>query len=106
MNRERAKELLPIIQAYAEGKDIQWYSTALYRWEDAPAPDWHDRREYRIKPEPIVVHGWAGVYRTKVPCSIGFRFGSVYPTKEIAQANVADDSCIDIVEVNYTIEVS
>lgn len=52
MNRERAKELLPIIQAYAEGKPIEvrdasvesdWYATAR--------PGWDDSNEYRIKPE-------------------------------------------------------
>lgn len=54
MKRERAKELLPIIQAYAEGKQIQC------RFVDHE--DWHDvddndgiidglRYEYRIKPE-------------------------------------------------------
>ena len=36
MNRERAKELLPIIQAYAEGKDVQikldngWMTLRIY----------------------------------------------------------------------------
>lgn len=57
MNREQAKELLPIIQAFADGKTIQYYSTH-------PAPHWEDilsnervdfsknSSKYRIKPEP------------------------------------------------------
>ena len=57
MDRERAKELLPIIQAYAEGEEIE------YRWisdDDGPDGAWitPDREfesggEYRIKPEPF-----------------------------------------------------
>ena len=55
MTREQAKNMLPIIQAFAEGKTIQ-YRNAECEWEDIPigvnlsfadAPS-----EYRIKPEP------------------------------------------------------
>lgn len=55
MTREQAKELLPIIQAFAEGKTIQ-YKNSEGDWEDAAfeenltfidAPS-----KYRIKPEP------------------------------------------------------
>lgn len=57
MTREQAKELLPVIQAFADGKTIQYYSTH-------PAPHWEDilsnervdfsknSSKYRIKPEP------------------------------------------------------
>lgn len=52
MNRERAKELLPIIQAFAEGKKIE--STFLGRigWSDDFYPTWADNYMYRIKSEP------------------------------------------------------
>ena len=41
MTREEAKQLLPIIQAYAEGKTIQVrYSTN--RWEDMYVPHFND----------------------------------------------------------------
>lgn len=54
MNRERAKELLPIIQAFAEGKEIQYFDDELgWITED---PEWHDCFEYRIKPEPEVIY--------------------------------------------------
>jgi hypothetical protein len=57
MNREEAKELLPIIQAYIEGKKIQVKlktdSKALTEnWVDVTNPDWDKARCYRIKPEP------------------------------------------------------
>ncbi len=63
MNRERAKELLPIIEAYAKGKDIQFRLI-----EDGPhiENDWLELPknemviqtfpandyEYRVKPKP------------------------------------------------------
>jgi len=50
MTRERAKELLPVIQAYAEGKEVEWKSTQ--GWKFTPDPCLTDAIEYRIKPEP------------------------------------------------------
>ena len=47
MTREEAKELLPIIQAYAEGKTIQFRERDI----EEPSFDGH-LNEYRIKPEP------------------------------------------------------
>lgn len=52
MTQEQAKQLLPIIQAFAEGKQIQ-YKVIDDQWRDL-----HDTRfelnvtDYRIKPEP------------------------------------------------------
>jgi hypothetical protein len=58
MNRKRAAELLPIIQAFAEGKEIE-----MRIKDDHPAPQkwttnvedtvFPDDFEYRIKPEPF-----------------------------------------------------
>lgn len=53
MTREQAKELLPMIQAFAEGKTIQ----CLNRrggWEDLASPISFDAdvSAYRVKPEP------------------------------------------------------
>ncbi len=54
MDRNKAKELLPIIQAHAEGKTIQSRcikgDTSL--WYDDEDPSFDDDFEYRIKPEP------------------------------------------------------
>lgn len=51
MTREEAKELLPIIQAFAEGKAIQ--QTDGYDWYDLDDPDFMaSGSSYRIKPEP------------------------------------------------------
>ena len=50
MTREEAKKLLPIIQAYAEGKNIQ-YEVDIDRWEDIKNPSFRSFIKYRIKPK-------------------------------------------------------
>ena len=50
MTREEAKKLLPIIQAFAEGKTIQvWYNDT---WQDDEYPSFGELSLFRIKPEP------------------------------------------------------
>ena len=52
MTREQAKELLPIIQAFAEGKTIQFFSLEK-KWVDREYPNFDDDpSNYRIKQEP------------------------------------------------------
>lgn len=51
MTRKEAKELLPIIQAWAEGKNIQFLSDG--EWHDINQADFTCYPDkYRIKPEP------------------------------------------------------
>lgn len=54
MNRQEAKELLPIIQAFAEGKTIQYYYNDA-GWADVKPDEVADFSDnplkYRIKPE-------------------------------------------------------
>ena len=53
MTREEAKELLPIIQAFAEGKTIQFLDGGKCKWLDVYETDFHESPvKYRIKPEP------------------------------------------------------
>ena len=59
MTREDAKKLLPIIQAFSEGKKIQWLKPDSDEWIDVVGGDnvdFEDLTEfnvaYRIKPEP------------------------------------------------------
>lgn len=52
MNREEAKELLPVMQAYAEGKPIQYRAIDGGYWYDVTDDkdvEW-DRYEFRVKP--------------------------------------------------------
>lgn len=50
MTREEAKELLPLIQAFAEGKKIE-YSVNGKNWSETEKPIWDNYYIYRIKPE-------------------------------------------------------
>ena len=53
MTREEAKKLLPIIQAFAEGKVIQCKSCITNEWRDFDEPAFNGLPDnYRIKPEP------------------------------------------------------
>ena len=54
MKRQQAKELLPIIQAFAEGKTIQYYyGDNWVNIRPDTAVDFSDNpSNYRIKPEP------------------------------------------------------
>lgn len=52
MTRERAKELLPVIQAFAEGKAIEWKCRGGANWcGPLTNPIWSDDNIFRIKPE-------------------------------------------------------
>ena len=54
MNRKEAKELIPIIQAFAEGKEIESRCIKGDKslWYDDEDPSFDNDFEYRIKPEP------------------------------------------------------
>ena len=56
MTREQAKEILPIIAAFADGKTIQYryrYNGSGASWADVSEPAFDmTHSEYRIKPEP------------------------------------------------------
>ena len=52
MDRNQAKALLPIIQAYAEGKEIEIFDCTKKMWKTAILPHFDcDSIFYRIKPE-------------------------------------------------------
>ena len=61
MTRERAKELQPVFNAFADGKTIQVFSISLNNWRDIPDPNWESDGHYRIKPEPRVF--WVNIYQ-------------------------------------------
>ena len=52
MTREQAKKLIPIIEAFAEGKTIQFFNFEK-KWVDREYPSFDDDpSNYRIKPGP------------------------------------------------------
>lgn len=64
MNKDNAKDYLPLVQALAEGKTIQW--RFLGEWKDLSVMDLtQDPSTYRIKPEPK--KGWYRVADIRLP---------------------------------------
>lgn len=59
MNKDNARDYLPLVQALAEGKTIQYYSPTTAKWYDFPDVAF-DRpvTSYRIKPERIKKKMW------------------------------------------------
>ena len=51
MTREEMKDLLPIMQAFADGKTIE-YSSDGDLWIETDTPTWRSDKFYRIKQEP------------------------------------------------------
>ena len=53
MNRQQAKELLPIIKAFVEGKTLE-YRKGYGKWIETTNPSFSEySTEYRVKSEPI-----------------------------------------------------
>ena len=53
MDRKEAKELLPIIKAFADGKTIEVYQKGFGEWWETAKPNFDgDPKNYRVKPEP------------------------------------------------------
>lgn len=52
MTREQAKELLPIIQAFVDGKTIEARTNSISKWIETTTPKFDLLHEYRIKPGP------------------------------------------------------
>ena len=101
MKRERAKELLPIIQAYAEGKKIQFsYNGVTYI--DAPSElNFEDSCvcKFRLKPEidytwknPMNCNGCE--YAAQIPCNTNRLY---YPCSQCTK----DDSQYRKAEIKY-----
>lgn len=61
MTREEAGKMALIMQAYADGKEVQAKNCTTGFWEVAPDPVFYrDAECYRIKPQPRVI--WVNVY--------------------------------------------
>lgn len=62
MNKDNAKEFLPLVQALADGKTIQFNIRGKGQepdWEDLTNPHFPgDPDHYRVKPEPLEFDCW------------------------------------------------
>lgn len=78
MKQERAKELAPIIQAFADGQEIEWQHSGG-QWLKACTISSEDGLNYRIKPEPKtrpMTRGEALYLMTTLPAMVTRRIGT------------------------------
>jgi hypothetical protein len=92
MTPSQAKQLLPVIQAFAEGKTIQSL-LGSGEWKDATDPIFmYGAERYRIKPEPKEI--WLNIYADLLS-------DCAHKTKEEANRSAAAHR-IACVKVTYT----
>lgn len=48
----KAQDRIDLMQAYVDGKQIQYFNVLEEKWEDTTDPRWSHVNSYRIKPEP------------------------------------------------------
>lgn len=84
MNREQAKKLLPFVQAYAEGKQLQCMAPG--GWIDYNDPAFlFPPESYRIKPEPVVFESWHTLYPCRSHGKNTLHIGGNYNTRKSAE---------------------
>lgn len=52
MTREDTKERIAVMQAYVDGKDIEFYNGTNGQWETLSDVLWCSNTKYRVKPTP------------------------------------------------------
>ena len=52
MNKEETKERIAVMQAYVDGKEIEFYNGVSGEWETLSNVLWCSNTEYRVKPTP------------------------------------------------------
>ena len=48
----KAQDHIDLMQAYVDGKHIQYFNRLEGKWEDTTDPRWSHGSSYRVKPEP------------------------------------------------------
>jgi hypothetical protein len=87
MNRERAKELLPIIKAFANGGVVQFRYSKNMKWQNtSDDPVFVVDNEYRIKPEPMEI--WVNIYDEKEDDVMGATYSSKVKAENYASFGV------------------
>lgn len=88
MNKDNAKDYLPLVQALADGKQIQSQLGLRLEWRDTNHPDFSmSPEQYRIKPEPKEI--WMNRYPN------GAHFGP-FDSKQDAHWGRANDTAIQV----------
>ena len=84
MNKENAAAFLPLVQALAEGRTIQFRSSDKPDWRDALEPMFAADLDWRIKPEPR--EWWICFDRGSQPHEIDSNLG-IY---DVSQLSIGD----------------
>lgn len=114
-SRERIKELLPVLQAFAEGKAVQWKDPSSECWTDFRDDDphsglgFHNNIEYRVKPEPVKHEVWVNAYFDKSVKEFRITHNSLYRTEEYAKKSAtqfgASLAYLGPIKLEYTEEL-
>ena len=105
MTPERAKELLPVITAFAEGKTIQFKSKQSNVWTDSIENISFDNSSaiYRVKPEKVKKDAYLIVSRRNGVSS--FVFPSYSSAEQYIHNNVIRSDSCEIIPVTYEVEL-
>ena len=97
MNKDNAKDYLPLVQALAEGKVLQYFPDGWEGWIDCDDVNFCiDASKFRIKPEPLVIY--AAMRDTKDAIYIASR--NVLAVQDsVASSNYTDGKVRKFVEV-------
>lgn len=102
MTPERAKELLPVITAFAEGRTIQYKTKLNDKWTDSVENVSFDISSviYRVKPEKVKKNAYLVVSRRNGISS--FVFPSYASAEQYLHNHV---TCSEIIPVTYEVEL-
>ena len=93
MNKNNAKDFLPLVQALAEGKTIQRKGSGSEAWSDVENTDFaFPVSYYRIKPEPRRI--WVNEYE----CGVTYAYASLTEAEREATKD-AKRIAVEYVEV-------
>lgn len=88
-------EMIAVIQAHKDGKDIEYWSELLGVWERIENPSWEfNKTQYRVKPPPIEAWGLVS----------GGALSSIFYHKDVAEESAdATETVIRLIpDPNYT----
>lgn len=98
MKQTTAQKNLSVIQAFAEGKKVQF--KGMGDWIDVDEPNFNDHDEYRVKPEPVTHESWQTLYRTTHGEKKIVTVGGTYSEYTLAK-KWATSGCDHILHIKY-----
>lgn len=116
MTREETKQLITVMQAYVDGKQIQYTDVETEDWTDTESPEWKPEYDYRVKPKPtyrpyrnlkecfrdMKNHEPFGYIRQKQKGDLEFIIGTLTDGGEYLKLSVSHISRLNTVFERYT----